>query len=169
MKCILDLNLSNNLFNNFIKGNNIIKNFIKELNEELQNNSNKNNINLKDENIENMELTRNEEIEFNRKEFSFLQNYFQKELSDLSKGEIYIVTNKYETDNDDEYCRYKVTQYKDNLECKYIALKKDLPENVEIGNVVRKVNEIYIYDKQATQYVTSSIKEIKQNIINKRL
>ena len=75
---------------------------------------------------------------------------FQQELSDTSSGEIYIVTDKYEND---EYHRYKVTQYKNNLECKYIAFAKDLPENVQLRDVVRKVDDKYIYDQEATQYV----------------
>ncbi len=32
-------------------------------------------------------------------------------------------------------------------ECKYIAFKKDLPQNVQLRDVVRKVNGSYIYDE----------------------
>ena len=39
-------------------------------------------------------LIKNEDMEFYRKKWDFLENYFNKELSDLSKGEIFIVTNK---------------------------------------------------------------------------
>ena len=118
------------------------------------------------EKMEDVKLTPKEDMEFYRKKWDFLENYFNKELSDLSKGEIFIVTNKYE--NDYEYHRYKVTQYKDHKECKYIAFEKDLPENVKLGDVVRKVDGKYIYDEQATKYVTDSINKIKEDIINKR-
>ena len=144
--------------------NEILKNFIEELSKTLENMKNK--ISLKGESMGEIRLNPKEELEFDRKEFKFLQEYFKKELSDLSKGEIFIVTNKYENDN--ELHRYKVTQYKNNLECKYIAFEKDLPKNVKLGDVVRKINGIYIYDEQATKYINDSINKIKQDIINNR-
>ena len=61
-----------------------------------------------------------------------------------------------------------MAQYKDNKEWKYITFEKDLPKNVQLGDVVRKIDGKYIYDKQATQYVNDSINKIKQNIIDKR-
>ena len=61
-----------------------------------------------------------------------------------------------------------MTQYKNNIEHKCIAFEKDLPENVRLGDVVRKVDGKYIYDKQATQYVNDSLKNIKQDIISNR-
>lgn len=143
---------------------NFIKNFIKELSEALENFSHQNKV--KGEKMEEVELTPEEDLDFYRKESKFLQNYFKNELSDLSKGEIYLVTNKYE--NDYEYHRYKVAQYVEGHECKYIAFKNDLPENVQLGDVVRKIDGKYIYDKQATQYVKNSLNEIKQDIIDNR-
>lgn len=147
-----------------LQQNDFVKNFIKELSEALEKFTNKNE--MKSEKMDDVQLTPEEDLQFYRQESKFLQDYFKKELSDLSRGEIYLVTNKYE--NDIEYHRYKVAQYKDNKEWKYIAFEKDLPENVQLGDVVRKVDEKYIYDKQATQYVSNSINEIKQKIINKR-
>lgn len=147
-----------------LQQNDFIKNFIKELSEALENFSHQNKV--KGEEMEEVRLTPEEDLKFYRKKWDFLENYFEKELSDLSKGEIFLVTNKYE--NDYEYHRYKVTQYMEGHERKYIAFEKDLPENVQLGDVVRKIDGKYIYDKQATQYVNSSINKIKQNIINKR-
>lgn len=147
-----------------LEQNDFIKNFMNELSETLEKINNKNE--LKGEKMEDIKLTQEEDMEFYRKKWDFLENYFNKELSDLSKGEIFIVTNKYE--NDYEYHRYKVTQYKNNKECKYITFEKDLPENVKLGDVVRKVDGKYIYDEQATKYVTDSINKIKEDIINKR-
>lgn len=121
--------------------NEFARDFIKELRKALEDEEVKN--------VDNVRLTPEEDLEFYRKEAEFLQDYFKKELSNLSKGEIYIVTDKYE--NDTEFHRYKVTQYKDNLECKYIAFEKDLPENVKLQDVVRKIDGKYVYDEQATR------------------
>lgn len=143
-----------------IQQNDFINNFIKELSKALENFYHKNG----GENMEDVELTQEEDLQLYRQKWDFLEDYFNKELSDLSKGEVFIVTNKYE--NDYEYHRYKVTQYKNHKECKYIAFEKDLPKNVQLGDIVRKVDGKYIYDEQATKYVNDTIKKIKQNIIN---
>lgn len=147
-----------------LQQNDFIKNFIKELSEALENFNHQNKV--KGEKMEEVKLTPEEDLKFYRKKWDFLENYFEKELSDLSKGEIFLVTNKYE--NDYEYHRYKVAQYAEEHERKYIAFKKDLPENVQLGDVVRKIDGKYIFDRQATQYVKNSLNEIKQDIINNR-
>ncbi len=147
-----------------LKQNDFVENFINELSEALKNFSIQEKV--KSKKIGEVRLTPEEDIKFYRKKWNFLENYFEKELSDLSKGEIFLVTNKYE--NDYEYHRYKVTQYVDGHERKYIAFEKDLPDNVQLGDVVRKINGKYIYDKQATQYIKKSLNEIKQRIINER-
>jgi len=150
----LELNL--NKITEKLSQSEFVKNFIQELGKTLENANNQNN---------NVQLTDKEELEFEKREFDFLQEYFKKELSDLSRGEVFIVTNKYDND---ELHRYKVTQYKNNLECKYIAFEKDLPQNVQLRDVVRKVNGSYIYDEQATQYLKNAINDIKQEIVNNR-
>lgn len=147
-----------------LQQNDFIKNFIKELSEALENFNLQNKV--KGEKMEEVKLTPEEDLKFYRKKWDFLENYFEKELSDLSNGEIFLVTNKYE--NDYEYHRYKVAQYVEGHERKYIAFEKDLPENVKLGDIVRKIDGKYIYDKQATQYVKNSLKEMKQDIIDKR-
>lgn len=158
------MNLDLNRITEKLRQNDFIKNFIEELSGALENFSHQNQV--KGEKMEEVELTSEEDLEFYRKESNFLQNYFKDELSDLSKGEIYLVTNKYE--NDYEYHRYKVAQYVEGHERKYITFEKDLPENVQLGDVVRKIDGKYIYDKKATQYVKNSLNEIKQDIINRR-
>lgn len=158
------MNLDLNRITEKLQQNDFIKNFIEELSGALENFSHQNQV--KGEKMEEVELTPEEDLEFYRKESNFLQNYFKDELSDLSKGEIYLVTNKYE--NDYEYHRYKVAQYIEGHERKCIAFEKDLPENVQLGDIVRKIDGKYIYDKKATQYVKNSLNEIKQDIINRR-
>lgn len=147
-----------------IEENELAQNFIKELSDALNNFNDKKE--LKSIELDNVKLTSQEELEFNKKEFAFLHDFFKKELSDLSQGEIYIVTNKYENDN--EYHRYKVAQYKNNFECKYIVFEEDLPENVKLGDIVRKIDGKYIYDEKATQYINQSLNKIKEEIINNR-
>lgn len=157
------MNLELNRITEKIEQNDFIKNFIKELSEALENFSHKKG--LKGEKMDDIKLTQEEDLVFYRKKSNFLQEYFEHELADLSKGEIFLVTNKYE--NDYEYHRYKVAQYRENKECKYITFEKELPTNVQLGDVVRKINGKYIYDEQATQYVKDSLNNIKQNIISK--
>ena len=158
----MDLNL--NKITEKIEQDFFIKNFIKELNEYLNKVNHGNEV--KGEKMDDIKLTPEEDFEFYKKKWDFLENYFNKELSNLSSGEVFIVTDKYENDN--EYHRYKVTQYKNNIEHKCIAFEKDLPENVRLGDVVRKVDEKYIYDEQATQYVNDFLNNIKQDIISNR-
>ena len=158
------MNLNLNRITKTVENNDFIKNFINELNKALENFNKKENI--EGEKMDDIKLNTEEDMQFYRKKWDFFENYFSKELSDLSNGEIFIVTNKYE--NDYEYHRYKVTQYKNHKECKYIAFAKDLPETVKLGDVVRKVNGKYFYDEQATKYVADSISKIKQDIIDGR-
>ena len=157
------MNLSLNRITEKIGQNSFIKNFIKELGEALER---MNNNEVKGEKMENLKLTREEDFDFYKKESIFLHEYFKKELSNSSKGEVFIVTDKYENDN--EFHRYKIAQYKNNLEYKYVTFEKDLPRNVQIGDVIRKVNGKYIYDKEATEYINDAKNKIKQNIIKNR-
>ena len=139
--------------------------FMKELTKALENYNNKNEDKY-NQLIEEIKLTDEEELIFHKEKMDFMQDFFSKELQNTDKGEIFIVTNKYE--NDYEYHRYKVAQYKNDKEYKYITFEKDLPENVKLHDIVRKVNGKYIYDEEATQYVQNAICKIKLNIINKR-
>lgn len=154
----MDLNL--NKIVKKLEDNSFVTNFIKELSEQLEKTNNKNQMN--NENIGEMELTPEEEKIFYRKKWDLLEGYFNKELSNLSKGEAFLVTDKFE--NDDEYHRYKVTQYKNNIEHKKIAFEKDLPNNVQIGDIVRKVDNHYILDEQATEFIKKSINNIIEDI-----
>ena len=157
----MNLNLSR--ITEKIEQNELIKTFIKELSETLEK---INNNGLKGETMEKIKLTQEEDLELYKKESKFLHEYFKKELSNQNKGEIFIVTDKYENDN--EYHRYKVAQYKNNLEYKYVTFEKDLPQNVQIGDVVRKVNGKYVYDKKATQFVNNTRNTIKYDILKRR-
>ena len=158
------MNLDLNRIAEKIQQSDFIKNFINELEKALENFNNKNE--LKGEKMEDIKFTPDEEFEFYEKKWDFLEKYFEKELTNTSKGEVFIVTDKFE--NDDELHRYKVTQYRNNIEHKCIAFEKDLPENIQLGDVVRKKDGRDTYDEYATKYVNSSLNKIKQDIINKR-
>ena len=159
------MNLDLNRITEKLQQSDFVKKFIGELSETIENFNNKNEI--KGEKMDDVKLTQVEEIEFEEERWNFLENYFKKELEDTSKGEIFIVTNKYE--NDDEYHRYKVTQYKNNIEHKCVTFEKDLPENVQLGDVVRKVEDgKYILDEKETEYVKTKLDKIKEDIVKKR-
>lgn len=159
------MNLDLNRITENLQQSDFVKKFIGELSETIENFNNKNEI--KGEKMDGVKLTQEEEIEFEEERWNFLENYFKKELEDTSKGEIFIVTNKYE--NDDEYHRYKVTQYKNNIEHKCVIFEKDLPENVQLGDVVRKVEDgKYILDEKETEYVKTRLDKIKEDIVKKR-
>lgn len=150
----MDLDLNKTI--DKIQKNELIKNFMKELSKAVES-FNHQNV-MKGEKMKNIELTPEEDWEFYRKKCNFLQEFF--------KDDIYLVTNKYE--QDDEFHRYKVAQYIGNHERKYIAFEKDLPKNVQIGDVVRKQGGVYIFDEKSTKYVKDSLEKIKQEILNKR-
>lgn len=154
-----DKNIDINVSIDNIKNNELSQKFIKELTEALERFNH-------EEELENIKLTEDEEWEFERGRDKFLQDYFKKALSNTENGETFIVTDKYE--NDPELNRYKVTQYKNNAEYKYVAFAKDLPQDIKIGDVVRKKDGEYIYDDSATRFVKDTIQKIKQDIIEKR-
>lgn len=158
------MNLDLNKLTEKIQQNDFIQNFMKELSKALESFKNQNE--LKGEKMDNIQLTQEEDLEFFRKKMDFLQEYFKNELTNVSKGELFLVTDKYE--NDYEYHRYKVAQYIDNRERKYITFEKDLPQDVKLGDVVRKIDGKYMYDEQATMYVNDTINELKEDIINRR-
>ena len=150
-----DINLNINIS---VEQDDLTRKFIKELTETLEEYNNSLNDDLK--------LTEAEEMLFYKQKEIFLQEFFKKELDNTEKGQIFLVTDKYE--NDTELHRYKVTQYKNNAEYKYVTFEKDLPENIKINDVVRKINEKYIYDEEATQFIKEELIKIKNDIINNR-
>lgn len=154
-----DNNININVSIDNVKNDELSQKFIKELTEALEKFN-------KEAELDNVKLTEDEEWEFEREKDKFLQDYFKKVLSNIENGETFIVTDKYENDN--ELNRYKVTQYKNNAEYKYVAFAKDLPKDVKIGDVVRRKDGEYIYDDSATRFVKDTIKKIKQEIIEKR-
>ena len=158
------MNLDLNKITEKMEQGDFIKKFIKELSEAIEKFNSKEKMEV--EKMDDIELTQEEDLEFYRRESKFLQDFFKNELSDISKGEIFIVTDKFE--NDDEYHRFKIAQYKDNKEYKFVKFEKDLPENVQVGDVVRKINGCYVYDEQATKQVKDFRDKTKQEILNER-
>lgn len=111
-------------------------------------------------------FTQEEAFEFYRKEDAFLENFFDKELADLSQGEAFIVSNRY---NDDRIShRYKVAQYKNGMECKHVVSESVLPVGVKLNDIVRKIGNKFYYDEYSTKYVNDTIEKIKQDILDKR-
>ena len=107
------------------------------------------------------EMKGKKEWEFTKAKENFLQEYFKQELSNSNKLQIYIVTDKYEND---EMGRYKITQYKNNAEYKYVVFEEDFSENIRIGDIVVKDKGKYIYDAVRTKYVQQTIEAIRKNL-----
>ena len=111
----------------------------------------------------NFNLTQKQYFEFNKKKDEFLQNYFCNSKFNPD-GNLFLVTNKYK--NDFELNRYKLAQYKNNAEYKYVVSKNELPADIQLGDVLRKVNSQYIKNNQVTEFVKKSINEILKQVIN---
>lgn len=144
----MELNLSKS---SKIINSTIVQNFIKEMEKAL----------MKKEELTNYELGI-----YDRKEFEFLREFFDKRLSNTSRGETFIVHDKY---YNDPKGRYHVAQYKEKQECLKIAFKENLPTDVKIGDVlVKKEDGNYYHDREATNYVRNNLDRIKQQIIAER-
>ena len=73
-----------------------------------------------------------------------------------TKTEKKVETKKADAANAErENQRKALEKLKAEIEDAIIAFEKDLPENVQLGDVVRKIDGKYIYDRRATQYVKS--------------
>ena len=80
------MNLGLNKITDKLKQSDFIKKFIMELGETLENINNQNKkINSQ---VDDIQLTEKEEMEFYREENQFLQDYFSKQENDLSDGEV---------------------------------------------------------------------------------
>lgn len=111
-------------------------------------------------------FTQEEAFEFYRKEDAFLESFFDKELADLSQGEAFIVSNRY---NDDSIChRYKVAQYQDKKMNITVVPESVLPVGVKLNDIVRKIDGKFYYDEYSTKYVNDNREKIIQDILDKR-
>lgn len=111
-------------------------------------------------------FTQEEAFEFFRKKDTFLENFFDKELADLSQGETFMVSNRYNSDRVSH--RYKVAQYQDKKMNIKAVPESVLPLGVKLNDIVRKIDGKFYYDEYATKYVNESINKIKQDILDKR-
>lgn len=111
-------------------------------------------------------FTQEEAFEFYRKKDAFLENFFDKELADLSQGEAFMVSNRY---NGDRIChRYSIAQYQDEKMNIKVVPESVLPLGVKLNDIVRKIDNRFYYDEYATKYVNEAINKIKQDILDKR-
>lgn len=111
-------------------------------------------------------FTQEEAFEFYRKEDAFLESFFDKELADLSQGEAFIVSNRY---NDDRIShRYKIAQYQDKKMNITVVPESILPVGVKLNDIVRKIDGKFYYDEYSTKYVNENREKIIQDILDKR-
>lgn len=111
-------------------------------------------------------FTQEEAFEFYRKQDAFLESFFDKELADLSQGETFIVTNRY---NGDRIChRFSIAQYQDKKMNINVVPESVLPVGVKLNDIVRKIDGKFYYDEYSTKYVNDNREKIIQDILDKR-
>lgn len=153
----LKLELFNNLINN-TKENNVVKSFIKELSDIIEEKFLKNKLSnvpeekrsliqeLQDENRLTIEYRDKMYIERNH----ILNDYAKKTTN---KGTMYYIYNKSDKD-------YLLTICEKGKSHEIIKVSEnDLPEGARIDTVLRKQNGSYIVDNEATKYVEEKMTE----------
>lgn len=158
----MNLDLINDLFNN-LKENEFVQNFMKELSEHLENNSNTassvgewNNLLSNDLTIDNQKV-----ISIYRDEMLTERNNILQKYAENTKetGEMYYIYNISENEKN-SYNLSNCTAKKSNeVITKQI---EELPEGVRLGSVLREQNGSFILDVEATKTVGEEINQMIQ-------
>ena len=149
----------NNLFNNF-KKNKVVQNFVKELSNHLEGNSEIlewNNLLADNLEIGNQKIISKYKDKMLLERANILQNYA---LKTKDKGEMYYI---YNTNEKNEYNMCICEPSKSN---KVITKKiEDLPKGTSLGSVLRKQGDNFILEKEDTQIIKNQISNmIKEKI-----
>lgn len=158
----MNLDLINNLFNN-LKENEFVQNFMKELSEHLENNSNTassvgewNNLLSNDLTIDNQKVISKYRDEMLTERNNILQKYAE---NTKEAGEMYYIYNISENEKN-SYNLSNCTAKKSNeVITKQI---EELPEGVRLGSVLREQNGSFILDVEATKIVGEEINQMIQ-------
>lgn len=167
----MNLDLINDLFNN-LKDNKFMQNFMNELSDYLENNSN-----IRNEEVPIIEdilcknnLTTGNENSIRLKAIEIIKNYSEK-LS--SNKPIYFIRDNKKTYwlnnikhyNNDVYAVLKVENRKiDEIEIS----KKEMPKGIGVNDVFRIENNNYIIDKKSTKELQEEIKNVAKEVIDKQ-
>lgn len=150
MKSVLKLDLINSLFNN-VKENKFLKNFINELSNNLEN------VDYKFNNLLSDDLTLyNNKIILKFKDEMLIErtNILQKYAEDTKEmGEILYIYNNASEENSYNLCSGDIAKSHEVITKKI----EDLPTNITLGSVLRKHNDKFILDMDATKFVGKEI------------
>ena len=159
----MNLDIFNNLINK-AKENNIVENFLNELNNYLENNLSKsddNELSL----LQKIYNTGKVTVEYRDKMLlereNILENYAKETKS---KGTMYYLYNKDTEDN-----KYHISICEEgNSRVVIEAEKNELPKGAGVDSVLRKVNGKYVLDVEATRIVNEQISEMVDNLLNEQ-
>ena len=159
----MGLDLINNLFNN-IKENKFIKNFIKELSNDVENK----NVNCKNEEIPIIDdiLSKNNFTTGNQNSVRWSLNnvilkYAQENSKNSNGDELYFLKN---IKNDD----YTMLKTENGKVVEIKANKKDLPSKAKVNDVLKNINDTYIIDNVATNELKEEIENMAKEILKKQ-
>ncbi|MBR3325380.1 MAG: hypothetical protein IKG14_04990 [Clostridia bacterium] len=154
----MDLNILNNMKIG-TKGNDFIFSFIDELTQAINNRKEKEN---------NMNLQNNEDLSTkSRDEFVIKRNEILTEYANetSNKGIMYYIYDK----NSNNENIFNATICENGKSHEIVELDKNqLPNEVEIGSVLRNNNNNYYIDEQATVKIKNRLDNIKNNLIKKQ-
>ena len=157
----MKLDFFNNLANN-LKENNLVPNFMKELSDYLSNDKNnnklENNIKSIDEISQIYKLSRNSLADLRKERDKILQEYVKE------TGELYFITYKNPFKN-----IYTVAKYTGEDEAVKAYLSgAELPNNAQENVIMKKENDKFIIDEEATKIVMNKIIECAKKISDKQ-
>lgn len=168
----MNLDLINDLVNN-LKENKFVQSFMEELSNYIQNNvtNNSNSLNTNDNfnnlNSDNLTLNNNKIISKYKNEMlverrNILQNYAEKTKD---KGEMYYIYST-STNARNSYNLCNCVKEKSHE----VITKKiqELPEEANLGSVLRKKGEKFVLDKEATQTIGVEINNMIQEKIEEQ-
>lgn len=165
----MNLDLVNNIVND-VKNNKFVQNFIKELQDYLENNTLKNNyINNEKEDIPLVNPTHNGNkiiAKYRDKmyiERSHILNNYAKQT--LEKGQMYYIYNKNSKMLDGyNICICEEGKSHDIIE----ADKNELPNGAKIGSVLRKIGNKFDLDEEATKEISQEIYIMKNQLLQEQ-
>lgn len=162
----MNLNLFNNLTNS-IKENEIIQNFIKELQEFLENPTLKDNSNKTEEIgiLEKIQSERNTSIA-NKNRMNIIMDdvLMQYANNTINSGDLYFVAGK-SSKIENTYIVYKYENGKDSI---INISAKELPQNAGINSVLRVKKGQYVFDEKATNDLIKKITQMANDLLDKQ-
>lgn len=161
----MELNLNNNIFNS-ANENAFIKHLIEELKNYLDNNKISNNIiegkeeNLLENGEEKMITAYRDKMNLERNE---ILNTYAKRTS--SKGQMYYIYGKNSKTQD----AYNMCICEEGKSHNVIEInKKEIPDGAEVGSVLRKKEQNYTLDIEATKDISEELSKMKNKILQEQ-